>query len=284
VGERGETERASGQPEATRAAFAVGRRAWPSISLPEAAFSEYVAARINGTDASRPPGQIDNSADLYLACAASRGDAAAIASFESTLLGRVGQFVGRLDSSPEFVREVTQILRIKLLVGLDGPARLAQYSGRGTLESWVCAAALRTAYDLLRERASRVPSDDRGLDVLAASDDVELQILRARHHEQFRRALLEALGGLAPRERTLLRLHFLEQVTAARIGQMYGVHETTALRWIARARDGIVERVHSALRDELQLPDHEFGELMALLRSRIDITVRELLRTTHREQ
>jgi RNA polymerase sigma-70 factor (ECF subfamily) len=274
VGKLGERERAPQRPDAARAAFADGRRAWPAIALPEAAFLEYLAARGEG---------IDHVADLYLACAVGHDDAAAIAAFESNLLGRVGQFIGHLGRSQEFVREVTQLLRIKLLVGLDGAAKLAQYAGRGTLDSWVCAAALRTAYDLLRERASDGPGnpgDDRSFDVLAASDDVELQLLRARHHEEFRQALRAAMGGVAPRERTLLRLYFLEQVTAARIGQMYGVHETTALRWIARARDGIVERMRSALRERLQLPDHEFGELMALLRSRIDITVRDLLRTT----
>jgi len=271
VGKLGERERAPERPDAARAAFADGRRAWPAISIPEAAFSEYLAARSEG---------IAHAADLYLACAVGHDDAAAIAAFESNLLSRVGQFIGHLGRPPEFVREVTQLLRIKLLVGLDGAAKLAQYSGRGTLESWVCAAALRTAYDLLRERASDVPGDDRSFDVLAASDDVELQVLRARHHEEFRQGLRAAMGGIAPRERTLLRLYFLDQVTAARIGQMYGVHETTALRWIARARDGIVERMRAALRERLHLPDHEFGELMALLRSRIDITVRDLLRTT----
>jgi RNA polymerase sigma-70 factor, ECF subfamily len=273
VGKSGERERAPERPDATRAAFAAGRRAWPTISLPEAAFSAYLAAR--GADGQA----IEHLADLYLACAVGRDDAAALVAFESTFLSRVGQFIGRLGPSPELVREVTQLLRIKLLVGLDGAGKLAQYAGRGTLDSWVCAAALRTAYDLLRERAAEAPGDARTFDVLAASDDVELQVLRARHHEEFRQALRAAMAGAAPRERTLLRLYFLEQIAAARIGQMYGVHETTALRWIGRARDGIVERMRAALRERLQLADHEFGELMALLRSRIDITVRDLLRT-----
>jgi len=268
----GEREGAAEPRDAARAALAAGRRAWPTIALPEAVFSEYLAARrVDG---------IDHAADLYLACAVGRDDAGAIADFESTFLSRVGQFIGHLGRSPEFEREVTQILRVKLLVGLDGAAKLAQYAGRGTLESWVCAAALRTAYDLLRERAPDAAGDDRSFDVLAASDDVELQVLRARHHDEFRQAFRDAMGGVAPRERTLLRLYFFDQVTAARIGQMYGVHETTALRWIARARDGIVDRMRAALRERLRLPDHEFGELMALLRSRIDITVRDLLRTT----
>jgi RNA polymerase sigma-70 factor (ECF subfamily) len=271
VGKLGERERAPERPEGTSAAFADGRRAWPEISLPEAVFAEYLAARGGGGE---------HVADLYLACAVGRDDAAAIAAFESKLLGRVGQFIGHLGRSPEFVREVTQLLRIKLLVGLDGAAKLGQYAGRGPLDSWVCAAALRTAYDLLRERPSDAAGDDRSFDVLAASDDVELQLLRARHHDEFRQALRAAMAGVAPRERTLLRLYFLDQVTAARIGQMYAVHETTALRWIARARDGIVERMRAALRERLHLPDAEFGELMALLRSRIDITVRDLLRTT----
>jgi len=266
--------------DAVDAAFAAGCRAWPAISLPSAAYLEYVRARIGGGEPAQAIRQIDNGTDLFLACAVLRGDAAAIAAFDAAFLGRVGQFVGALDSSPEFVSEVTQTLRIKILVGLDGRAKLAQYSGRGTLESWVCAAALRTAYDLLRARPSQPSGDDGKIDVLAASDNVELQVLRARHGEQFRKALRAALAGLTGRDRTLLRLYFLDELTAARIGRMYGVHETTVLRWIACARDGIVERVRVAVREELRLPDQELTELIGLLRSRIDITVRDLLLTT----
>ena len=254
-------------------AYAEGRRAWPSVPLSEQAYADWVRERC-GDDLS----QI-KAADLYLACAVSRGDAAAIAAFESSLLSRVGQFVGRIDGSSDFVGEVTQLVRIKLLVGNDGEGKLAQYAGRGTLASWVCAAALRTAHDLIRDRARDPAGDEWSFDVLAASNDVELEVLRARHQEQFRSALRGALGALEPRERTLLRLYFLEQVTAARIGQMYGVHETTALRWIVRARDGIVERVQAELAQKLGLPQREFGELMALLRSRIDVTVGPLLRS-----
>jgi hypothetical protein len=70
------------------------------------------------------------AADLYLACAAAHGRPGAEAAFERTLLARVAHFVGSVDSSPAFVTEVTQALRIKLLVGSDGQGKLAQHSGR----------------------------------------------------------------------------------------------------------------------------------------------------------
>ena len=200
-------------------------------------------------------------ADLYLACAAARGLPAAIASFEQQLLARVGQFIGRVDRSPHFVAEVTQALRIKLFVRRDGgESRLAQYSGRGALDSWVCAAALRTAYDLRRSEHRQTPHEWQDPDVLAASDDPELALLRERHGDEFRRAVGAAIAALDARSRTLLRLHFLEQLTHAQIGKMYRVHETTALRWIAHAREAVVAHVHTAIERTLQLSASECDE------------------------
>ncbi len=264
--------------EFLRRAFERGKLSWPNISLTAEAFAAHLASKAADLDATALADLYVE--DLFLACAVLKRLPAALATFDARILARTGQFVGRLDSSADFVEEVAQQLRVKLLVGSEGgEGRLGRFSGRGPLESWVCAAALRTAQDLIRARRASFASPQESFDVLAVSDDVELQLLRARYHDDFRQALGRALGALGPRERTMLRLYFLEQLTAAQIAKMYAVHETTALRWIERAREGVADQVREDLHGRLRLPVQELDELMVLLKSRLDVTVRRLLQT-----
>lgn len=255
------------------------RRAWPTVELSDEEFVDHLAARVRPDDELLALLRQLKIADLYLACAAARGRPGAESAFEKALLGRVGQFVGSIDGTPAFVADVTQALRIKLFVGSDGQGKLSQYSGRGALDSWVCAVAIRTAYDLRRASGQKPREDERALDVLAASDDPELDLLRQRYDGEFRSALEAALAGLAARDRTLLRLYFIEQLPAAQIGKLYRVHETTVLRWIARVRESVFEQVRATLSHTLRLSAGEFEELLALLRSRLDVSVHRLLGT-----
>jgi RNA polymerase sigma-70 factor (ECF subfamily) len=256
------------------------RRAWPNIELADEAFIEYLVARMQpGEDVAGLPHRL-YVIDLYLACAVVRGSPGAVAAFDDALLSRVGQFIAGVSRAPAFVAEVTQTLRVKLLVGSDGQGKLSQYSGRGPLASWVCAAAMRTAYDLGRAGARELAQDDdHGLDVLAASGDPEIDLLRRRHDGEFRVALETALASLASRDRALLRLYFIERLTAAQIGKIYRVHETTVLRWIATARQAVADRVRRDLSQSLGLSSSEFEELLELMRSRLDVSVGRLLET-----
>ena len=252
-------------------------RAWPSVEMPDDEFVEHLAARVRPDDDPLTLLRQLRIADLYLACAAARGRPGAELAFEKALLARVGQFVSSIDSAPAFVADVIQALRIKLLVGSDGQGKLSQYSGRGALDSWVCAVAIRTAIDLRRAGGHDAHDNERALDVLAATDDPELELLRQRYDGQFRAALETALTALEARDRTLLRLYFIEQLPAAQIGKLYRVHETTILRRISRVRESVFDQVRAALSTTLRLSASEFDELLALLRSRIDVSVHRLL-------
>jgi RNA polymerase sigma-70 factor (ECF subfamily) len=265
-------------PELSRA-LDDAHQAWPSVELSDEDFVDYLAARIRPDDDLLAVMRQLKVADLYLACAAAHGRPGAEHAFERSLLARVGRFVSSIETSPAFVADVTQALRIKLLVGSDGQGKLSQYSGRGALDSWVCAAAIRTAIDLRRAGGHEAADNERALDILAATDDPELELLRQRYDGQFRAALEAALLALEARDRTLLRLYFIEQLPAAQIGKLYRVHETTILRRISRVRESVFEKVRAALSLTLRLSASEFDELLALLRSRIDVSVHRLLVT-----
>ncbi|HET9622757.1 MAG TPA: sigma-70 family RNA polymerase sigma factor [Kofleriaceae bacterium] len=253
------------------------RRAWPAIELSGEEFVEHVAARIRPhEDARAALGQL-KLADLYLACAAERRRPHAVTAFEQRFMRRVGLFIRGITGEKAFVADVTQALRIKLFVGSHGDGKLSRYSGRGALESWVRAVAIRTAYDLRRSEASQPREDEHALELVAASDDPELDLLWQQYHGEFRAAFEAGLAGLAARDRTLLRLYVIERLPAIQLGKLYRVHETTVLRWLEHARAHLVERVRAALLRTLRLTGNEFDELLAVMRSRLDVSLCRLL-------
>jgi RNA polymerase sigma-70 factor (ECF subfamily) len=253
------------------------RRTWPTVELSDEEFVDHLAARVRPDEDMVALLRQLKIADLYLACAAERRRPGAVTAFEDAFIRRVGQFVRGIDSAASFVAEVTQTLRIKLFVGSDGFGKLSRYSGRGSLESWVRAVAVRTAYDLRRTADPPGVDDECALDMLAASDDPALDLLWQRYHRELRAALEDGLAGLPGRDRTVLRLYVLERLPAAQIGKLYRVHETTVLRWVTHARETVVTRVREAMLRTLRLSNGEFDELLATLRSRIDVSVRRLL-------
>src|SRR5262249_39349937 len=138
-----------------------------------------------------------------------------------------------------FVDEARQIARIRLLVG-DGeaPPRIATYGARGPLRGWIGVAALRIALNLKRG-ARRSNQEDVLADVVDREPDPELRHLRTLYRAELRDALAGALRALSDRARAVLRLRFVDGLELAQIGRLYGVHESTASRWIHQAIDDV---------------------------------------------
>jgi RNA polymerase sigma-70 factor, ECF subfamily len=251
--------------------------AWPTVDLSSEQFLAHLAARV------RPDEDIVallrqlKVPDLYLACAAEHRRPEAVAAFEQAFIRRVGQFIRGIDRDTTFVADVTQAIRIKLFVGNHGYGKLSRYSGRGPLESWVRAVAIRTAYDLRRTTDHKREDDECALDMVAASDDPALEMLWQRYHGEVRAAFEDGLAGIEARDHTLLRLYVIEHLPALQIGKLYSVHETTVLRWLERARATLVERVRVALQRTLRISSAELDDLLAIMRSRLDISIRRLL-------
>ncbi len=263
-------------------AVAAAARAWPTVALDPLEFAATLAEKVEGGPELLTEVAQLRAADLYLATAAAAGGAGALDAFETAVLAKVPAYLARFALAPPLVDEVQQALRVKLFVA-DDPreARIRQYSGRGALDSWICAAAIRTAHDILRSRArDRDGGDgDDALDVLAASDDPELEVMRQRHQADFRAALAETIAALQPRQRTLLRLHFLERLTTIELGRLYGVNQSTASRWLADARQTVSNEVRARLRQRLRVTDTEMDSLLGLLQSQLEVSFARLLRT-----
>jgi RNA polymerase sigma-70 factor (ECF subfamily) len=219
---------------------------------------------------------------MYLACACAHDARGAISAFEQHFLVRVGSFLSKMKPTQAFVEDVTQELRIKLLVSKPGAARkIADYSGRGALMGWLRVVALRTAIDLQRRNGPTPEPRPHGTDdsdreatpAVGAARDPELTYLKDQYETEFNAAFRAALDALSSEQRNVLRLHFVDGLNIDQIGALLHIHRSTAARWIAAARVAILREVQRLLRERLDLSVGEFESLARLLQSRIDMTL-----------
>lgn len=217
--------------------------------------------------------------DLYLACACAAGDAAALAVFERSVLDGVAPAISRIDRSPELAAEIAQELRVKLLVGEAGELpRITRYAGRGPLRSWVQVAAIRAAYDRKRRGSREEPTGDERLLEASLAGGPEADALGAESRALLTAALAEGMRALDTRERAVLRMHLVEDVSTESIARIYRVHRGTVARWIAGAHEQVLAHVKRALLRERGLGPEALESLLRLAGSQLSVSLSVLLR------
>jgi RNA polymerase sigma-70 factor (ECF subfamily) len=222
------------------------------------------------------------AADLFLAAACVAGDAAAIASLSAMLPALVRPALARLGLPAGDDDEIAQRVRVALIVpGSAGTAGIAGYSGRGDLRAYIRAVAVRLALKRLEREDG--PSRDDDAEVLellpAAADTPELRVLKERCRADVRTAFGAALATLSPRERTLLRQHYVDGLSIDRLAPLHGVHRATCARWIETARGNILRAVRGYLKDALGLAALELDSMIELVRSQLDLSLARQLRS-----
>lgn len=261
--------------------LADARARWPKVALSGEDFAEHVARCAPEPDELARALDGLCTADVFLACACARGDRAALEAFEAQVMPHVPRAIARIDRDDAFVREVMEEVRIKLLVGDGREPRIASYLGRGPLTSWVQVTAIRTAYSLKRRKNPEQPTGDLDeLDdelELPLDDSPELAQLRATVQAPFRIAFREALASLSSRERAVLRLYLIEEVSAETLGTMYGVHRATIARWITAARKQVHDETRRRLSKALGLDARAFESLMHHVLSGLDVSLASFL-------
>lgn len=263
---------------ALEAAFAAAREAWPELAVPFEAFAEHVARAVPEPDASRIA-QL-RAGDLYLALACARGEPAAIAAFDRELTGVIERAAASAGATPAEVAELVQIVRVRLLVAktAEAPA-IATFSGRSSLAGWVKVVAAREAARLLaRDRRQEPLEDDALAGELAAGDDPELDHLKRTYREEFRAAFAAAVDALTDRERLLLCQHTLDGLGIDALAKLYGIHRATAARWVAAARQAVVDGTRAQLTARLRVAPDELDSILRLIRSQLDVSLPPALR------
>jgi RNA polymerase sigma-70 factor, ECF subfamily len=256
---------------------AAGDAAWPGIGLDPAAFVGYVAERLS--PAADPATALDGLCvtDLWLAAGCAAQDRAALAQFDARLGAQLRGALAPMNLGADQVDEVAQELRRKLLVADGGAPRIADYSGRADLRTWLRTAAVRTAIDLLRKQRDVLADDDVMAALPAIDDDPALLHAKQLYRAELAAAFRDALPQLDARDRVLLKYQFVDGLSIDRIGAIYGVHRATAARWLAGAREALATTVQRLLLRKLGVSPSDLASIARLVESQLDLSIRRLL-------
>jgi len=211
--------------------------------------------------------------ELYLAVACSLGDAAAIRAFEARYFTCIASVVRRLRLPDDDAREVEQTLRQRLFVGGIEAAGVLDYAGGGRLGGLIQVAAMRIGLNLQRGRHRL--ADEPAPDVAGAG--VENVYAKAEYRERVKQAIEDAAAELAPRDRTLLRLHLVKRSSIDDIAALYRVHRATAARWIQAAREALVATTRSNFLPATQLEAHDEAGLASFGESQLTLSLSRIL-------
>jgi RNA polymerase sigma-70 factor, ECF subfamily len=258
--------------------LASARGAWPALVVPELEFVRHVATRLPLEQPVAAMTQL-RAADLYLAFACARGDAGAIAHFESLTFRDVELAGATARATPDLIAETKAHLRSVLFVGsAERPPATAEYAGRGDLRGWVRVSALRHMIRIQARGRRELALDDGSLlEALSPADDPELGYLRELYREAFRDAFRRAVEALDQREKSLLRYQLLDGLSIDAIGVIHGVHRATAARWLVAARDALAEHTRRFLGAALGASVSEIESIIRLVRSRVDVSLERLI-------
>lgn len=253
-------------------AHAQGRTLWPGVELSLERFGAAVAARgVTSQDLAA------HGADLYLAIACGDGETNALKWFEDAFVAHVGQYLIKLRLADDVIDEVRQLVRIRMLAGPE--PKLGLYSGRGALDAWIRILAVRTA---LNHMDSRKPDElrrnDGSLDALVDhGGSHELRYIQQHHRANFQAALDASLALLPARDKTLLRMSFVDGHSIDVIASIYRVHRATVARWLVSIRKQVLDDLRQRLSLDLQSTPSEARSLIKVMWGEAKVSVERLL-------
>ncbi|MBI2395193.1 MAG: sigma-70 family RNA polymerase sigma factor [Deltaproteobacteria bacterium] len=260
------------------AAYAQGAAAFPAFELDREAFASELVRRLSDEDDPEAALARTHVDDLFVAVACAHGDPRALAHFERTFMSAIPAAIARVAKDTSVREEVAQRLRLKLFVATDErAAKIADYNGRGPLAGWLRVAAVREALNLQRGARADVDLDDVAQQ--APARDPELALVRARHGRDLADAFREAVAALPDDDRTMLRMHYVDGHELEDIGRVFGVHRTTASRWLAKTREKVLEGTRRRVRDLLHGSPSEVESVLRLAQSDLDISLNRVLGT-----
>jgi RNA polymerase sigma-70 factor (ECF subfamily) len=259
--------------EALRAALAPvmarALEAWPDVAVPPDAFARHLAERLGDEPTVAEALAALGTDDLYIACGCILLVPSALVTFHRKLQSYVDRALARFRIDEAAREDLRQDLREAFFV----KKTLAKYSGRGHLRGWLRSAATRAALNALAARKPGGEQDDALLARLPALGNVELDLLRRRMREAFRKAFDRAFASLSDADRTLLALHYVDGASVDALARHYGVHRATAARRVAAVRQALLERTLVELREGMNVDAAELESLMRAASSELDASL-----------
>jgi RNA polymerase sigma-70 factor, ECF subfamily len=264
--------------EALGPAWHAARAAWPGVDVGEDEFAAYVAERMDSAKAAGKHAGLRTS-DLYLACACARGNGAALGAFERAFFQEIPRAMKRTRATLPPADELAQVVRHKLFVAdIGARPKIAEYGGRGDLRSWFRVLLSRMILNLAMRPSPELPFEDELLACLLGGGATDLEGAKESYRGAFREAFPKAFAELTDRERSLLRYAFGEGLTVEAIGALYGVHKTTAARWVVRAHEALLDAVRLAVIARLGIDEGEYASVLRMVHSRLELSLERYLK------
>ena len=256
------------------------RRRWPDAPPADGAFADYVAERLAGQAELASTLSRLRLDDLFLAWWAATSSEG-IAAFEQAYADDLRRLVARFPKLDP--GELTQALRIKLFVGSEtAPPRVREFSGLGSLRSWLKVVATRSFLDATRAK-TRERTDELADDDLVALVGGERDPREAHQHSELqgaiKRAFATAVAQLSKRERTFLRHASVDGLTLDQIAATYQLHRATVARTLASARQRLQEATRQGVIEQLGIAPAELSSAIELLDSQIDLSLSRVFYT-----
>lgn len=251
-------------------AYERARAAWPTLTVSPEAFAAHLARGGAGDK---------HASDLFVACACAAGDPTAIVLFDQHYIAPVPRWVAHIEGAVEIVDEVKQRVRDYLFVAKKGASpHIADYCGSGPLAGWVRIIALRCVLQMKRSQKRNGDSDANTAARLAACEpSAEVALIRTRHGAELAEALRTAIAGLPDKERGLLKLAVIDELTIDELAMLYAIHRATAARWVSRLKQQIFDAAVTLLRKRLDLDTAGVESLCRAVRSQLDFSLGSLL-------
>ncbi len=257
------------------ALYARGREANPRVVVGEPAFGRYLARCANGGKAAVLSGVA--AEDLYLACACAEGVRGATAAFDSRFRSVIRRAVSRVLETPDERQEAEQRAWQHLLVGAaDGPPRIGQYLGQGSLERWISVASMRVAISFGRAESAERRLREKAI-AEASGVDPEQLCMKGELRAAFEVAVTEALGRLKPRERLVLKLFLVSGMTLDAIGKSLDVTRQAVAKTLSRARENVVVEVEAAVLQSLKISKDDLSSVLRFVASQLDVSISRVL-------
>jgi len=255
--------------QAILVAFERCQRRFPTVRLPievyEARINEILSPGLGPTDEAvraETFAKIHHE-DLFLAIACSHNDRVAWEHFADDYAPLLRNFAVQACRNSSESEDLAQEITTRLLSDKE---RLAGYNGRGSLAGWLRVAVSHAAVDRFR-RTNRLTSleelQEKGSEAVLRNPEKkkEEETLDSQWGPVFTGIAAECLRRLPDRDRLLLCLYYLQNVSLKGLGVQFGIHEATASRWLERMRRDIRKQVERELRKKHGLSSAEIESL-----------------------
>jgi RNA polymerase sigma-70 factor len=250
-------------------AFERCQRRFPTVRVSPEAFETRINEILStdlthgGKDAQAEAFSRLHHEDLYLAIACAGDDRIAWEYFADDYVPLLRRFAAQACANPGDAEDLAQEIIAKLM---NDRERLGGYNGRGSLAGWLKVAVSHAAIDRFR-RAGRTSSleglEQKGVAVSSRNPDSEdrEEQMDSQWGIAIGKILQEILSALSLRDRLLLSLYYLRNVSLKDIGRQFGIHEATASRWLEHMRRDIRKQVERELHRKHRLTSSEIQSL-----------------------